>query len=51
MQAGFLERRVALLYRNLGRYGVEETAEDYISVLDDPNANFISDFANAGKVD
>lgn len=35
-----------LLRDNVGRYGDETTAQDYIEVLDDPEANFAADFAS-----
>lgn len=34
-----------LIYDNLGSYGGEAAAEDYLTVLDDPEADFTKDFA------
>lgn len=39
-----LKAEFTLLYRNVGRYNVEETAQDYATVLDDPSADFAADF-------
>lgn len=33
-----------LLYTNIGTYGTEVNAKDYVGVLDDPRANFQADF-------
>jgi len=40
----------SLIYRLLGRYGTPQTAEDYMNVLDDPEANWEQDF-NAKDMD
>ena len=39
-----LKDEFTLIYRNLGRYGVEQSAKDYSEVMDDPQANFEQDF-------
>lgn len=39
-----LKEEFTLIYRNLGRYGVEQSAKDYAEVMDDPQANFEQDF-------
>lgn len=39
-----LKEEFTLIYRNLGRYGVERSAQDYAEVMDDPAANFEADF-------
>jgi chaperonin GroES len=36
-----------LLYRNIAKYGGEEAERDYMTVLDDPEANFEQDFNSA----
>jgi chaperonin GroES len=35
-----------LLFEKTGRYGGEQTARDYLNVLDDPQADFAKDFAS-----
>jgi chaperonin GroES len=40
-----LGEEFSLIYDNLGKYGGEEAAADYDSVMDDPNADFAKDFA------
>ena len=40
-----LKEEFTLIYRNLGRYGVEQSAADYAEVMDDPAANFEQDFS------
>jgi chaperonin GroES len=42
-----LGQEFQLIYENLGRYGGEEAAADYDRVLDDPEADFAKDFAEA----
>jgi chaperonin GroES len=42
-----LGQEFGLIYRNLGLYGGEEVAADYDRVLDDPEADFAKDFAEA----
>ena len=42
-----LGEEFGLIYRNLARYGGAAAAEDYDKVLDDPEANFEKDFAEA----
>lgn len=39
-----LKDEFTLLYRNIGRYGVEASAADYVEVMDDPAADFAQDF-------
>jgi len=39
-----LGQEFGLIFRNLGKYGGEEAAEDYLNVLDDPFADFAKDF-------
>lgn len=40
-----LKNEFTLIYRNLGRYGVEQSAADYTEVMDDPEADFMKDFS------
>jgi chaperonin GroES len=40
-----LKEEFTLLYENLGKYGVERTAADYVEVMDDPAADFAADFS------
>lgn len=40
-----LKEEFTLLYQNLGKYGVERTAADYAEVMDDPQADFATDFS------
>lgn len=42
-----LGEEFALIFDNLARYGDGETAADYLNVLDDPEADFRKDFADA----
>jgi chaperonin GroES len=39
-----LKEEFTLLYKNIGRYGVEQSAQDYAEVMDDPQADFDADF-------
>lgn len=39
-----LKHEFTVLFRNLGKYATEETAQDYFNLLDDPAANFEQDF-------
>jgi chaperonin GroES len=39
-----LKEEFTLLFENLGKYGGEQAARDYMEVLDDPTANFEADF-------
>lgn len=39
-----LGEEYSLIYDNIGRYADKDTAEDYMNVLDDPEANFQADF-------
>lgn len=39
-----LKTEFQLMYDNLGDYGTQATADDYMNVLDDPEADFASDF-------
>jgi chaperonin GroES len=39
-----LREEYALLYENIGKYGSERAAADYMDVLDDPAADFAADF-------
>jgi chaperonin GroES len=41
-----LKEEFALLFNNLGKYGGEQAAQDYMNVLDDPQANFEEDFSS-----
>jgi chaperonin GroES len=40
-----LKEEFTLLYHNLGKYGVEQSAADYAEVMDDPAADFAADFS------
>ncbi len=40
-----LKDEFTLIYRNVGRYGVEASAADYAEVMDDPAADFAADFS------
>lgn len=40
-----LKEEFTLLYKNLGKYGVEQSAIDYAEVMDDPTADFMADFS------
>lgn len=42
-----LGKEFELIYDNLSKYGDDDTAKDYMNVLDDPLANFKDDFAEA----
>jgi chaperonin GroES len=42
-----LGQEFGLIYRNLGLYGGDDVAADYDRVLDDPEADFAKDFAEA----
>lgn len=42
-----LKAEFALLFENIGRYGDEQTAQEYMELLDDPEADFAKDFNNA----
>ena len=39
-----LKDEYQMLFENIGKYGSEETAPDYLEVLDDPHADFQADF-------
>lgn len=41
-----LKNEFTLLKSNIQRYGGEQTAQDYIEVMDDPEADFVKDFAS-----
>lgn len=45
-----LKEEFQLLFDNIGKHGTEETAQDYVEVLDDPQADFTQDF-NAKDMD
>lgn len=45
-----LKGEFALLYKNIGRYASQESAQDYVELLDDPDADFQADF-NAKDMD
>lgn len=45
-----LKTEFTLLFHNIGQYGDEQTAQDYIELLDDPLANFQADF-NSSDMD
>lgn len=45
-----LREEFALLFTNIGKFGGERAAQDYLDVLDDPNANFDADF-NVDDID
>jgi chaperonin GroES len=40
-----LKEEFTLLYHNLSKYGVEQSAADYAEVMDDPAADFAADFS------
>lgn len=40
-----LKAEFTLIYHNLGKYGVEQSAADYAEVMDDPQADFAKDFS------
>ncbi len=40
-----LKGEFALLFANIGKYATQETAQDYLELLDDPAADFARDFA------
>lgn len=42
-----LKRDFELLFRNIGQYADEATAQDYLDLLDDPEADFATDFGAA----
>jgi chaperonin GroES len=42
-----LKAEYQMLFENIGKYGDEATAADYIEVLDDPTADFFADFSAA----
>ena len=39
-----LKHEFTLLFENIGKFGNEATAQDYMNLLDDPEANFAADF-------
>lgn len=45
-----LKGEFELLFRNIREYATQETAADYMELLDDPEADFMADFA-AGDMD
>lgn len=45
-----LKSEFTLLHRNIGMYATEDTAQDYMELLDDPEADFAADF-NAADMD
>jgi chaperonin GroES len=40
-----LKDEFTLIYKNVGKYGLEASAKDYAEVMDDPAANFEADFS------
>jgi chaperonin GroES len=41
-----LKEEFSLLFENIGKYGGEDAARDYMNTLDDPEADFAKDFAS-----